>query len=1752
MSRYILTPVDFNPFEDGKEIDKIVNTNEPQREIWLSCAIGGDESNLAYNESISLDLKGEMHPDFFIEAIHEVVARHESLRATVSANGESLLIYKHLPFETMVNDISGEGDQQQVIDGFIAAAMQNVFDLQEGPLFRAYLHKLSDTHYFFTMVKHHVIGDGWSTGIILEDLSKIYNAKVNGITLQLDNAPQISGYEEEMTAFKNSPEYAETEKYWLDMYKGKVPVLDMPTDFPRPARRTYRANRIDQAIAPELVERLKKAGAKSGCSLVNTLLSAFEIFLHLQTHQQEIVVGLPAAGQAATGYFGLVGHCVNVLPLKSSVNDSSTFSDYLKQRKSAFFDAYDNQKFTFGQLVNKLNIKRDSSRIPLVPVLFNIDMGMDNSVAFEKLTFKLISNPRSYETFEIFLNATGSKSSFILEWSYNTQLFKAETIYSLSAAFEQLLQTLAVNPAITIAELGAAHTEELTSKLALWNNTSRPYDQNAILPQLISRTALKYPDKLAVVYKNEKLTYAQLEERSNQLAACLIEKGIKGGDLIGLATDRSADLLVSLLGILKAGAAYIPLDPEYPQERIEYMLEDSNAKMLLVSAGYRGKFHSSAIELVLEQLGEQLTNYPATTPVINSKGSDLAYVLYTSGSTGKPKGVQIKHHNLANFLLSMQEEPGMTADDRLLAVTTISFDIAGLELYLPLITGAELILCDQQTAKDGRLLLDLIEQKNVTVMQATPSTWGMMIAAGWDKKYLLKVLCGGEALPKELAANLLQRTAELWNMYGPTETTIWSTAKRIENTSGPITIGRPIQNTQVFILNEANQLVDPGTTGELFIGGEGVAAGYLNRPELTAERFIDHPFSSAAGQKLYKTGDLARFLENGEILHQGRIDEQVKIRGYRIELGEIETLLSQQDGIKQAVVLAREDTPGDKRLVGYVTLQDEEVKDITPTWKDHWDTIYDIAAQSQEGVDIAEQKIDGIVLEQWQDSGTLLAEAKEWLQVSVDKIKAYHAQDIYEIGCGGGQLMFEVAPFVKSYLATDYSPPAIDKLIEKLDADPGKWKHVSAKSCAADDFTGIPLKSFDLIVIHSVAQYFPDTAYFLQVIEQSIKRIKDGGCLYIGDIQGMNCLEMEHAMNQITHSKEGTTLAEFQEIVNNRVRIENEFSADPGFFYLLPGLIPSITAVDIELRKGELENQTTRYHYDCWIYVNSAHQQVEADLLIDGTGLESITALQENLQKNLQKSDTAVIKVSNIYNARTDQDCALLQWMATHPGNTPIDLIKREMMEINQGFQPDLFWDLGDQLNYNTYVSWTTDGTDGLFDVVYIPKSLQNAIPKIPVPAYLERAKAADFARTPIISNEVHVTKLILDGWKDTLRQQLPDYMVPGDLIALKAFPLTPNNKIDKKAFPKPQRIGSASQNDQLPQDEYERTISEIWSAVLGIELISIYDDFFELGGHSLLAVRVMTAIEKETGKRLPLATLFEHSTIEKLAKKLHSDEEEEWDALVPIKTSGSKDPVYMIHGGGLNVLFYKPIVAYMDQDQPIYGFQALGLNKPAEPVGSLQEIASAYIADLLKVNPEGPYCLTGYSFGGLIAFEMAKQLVDRGKKVKFVGIVDTYLGSVDDKVTEGSAKLTKKIVRQFTKIPFLIKSFIDYPKDTYNYQLNTLKYKINSIYPIFKISETAEVKNGSEDLTPYETEIYNIYAAAHEGYHISPAPIKISLLRVKKRIYFVDDPIYLGWKKFAKLGVDIHELPGDHASILHPPNDREFARVLQAALDQI
>lgn len=1729
--------IDFDPFEDSREIEKIVLINEPQREIWLSCMIGGDPASLAYNESVSLDLKGTFHFDLFKKAFSKVVLRHEALRSALSSNGENLIIYNEQNVIMDMEDISSqsESDKQDTLNKFIKNEMSNPFNLQDGPLFRVFIHKLNENHHYFTLVIHHIIGDGWSIGIILEDLSKFYNAYTKGLPISLsDNGAQISSYAEEQAAFLNSSDFKRIENFWLETYRDIVPVLDLPTDNPRPVTRSYKANRIDHKLPIALINQLKETGAKAGCSFVNVLLSAFEIFLYQLTEQSNIVVGLPAAGQSATENFELVGHCVNLLPLKATINPDISFNKYLKDRKIAFFDAYDHQQFSFGQLIKKLSIKRDSSRIPLVPVVFNIDMGMDSAVSFENLQHKLVSNPREYETFEIFLNATGSKEAFTLEWTYNTQLFNASTIERMTNEFELLLKSLGQNPDIELQNIISPHKASVEIEKAY----SSEIEKNVV--QLINNTALSTPSKIAVSFNNEKLSYSELISKANQLALLLIQKGVKTGDIVALAADRSINMMVALLGILKAGAVYVPLDPEYPHERIEFMLEDSSAKVLLVSAKHKNRYHSKAAEIVIEEVWPELENYSHVDFVKEFKMSDLAYILYTSGSTGKPKGVKITHKNLANFLISMQKSPGITADDRLLAITTISFDIAGLELYLPLISGAEVIIADADSIKDGRVLLDLISEKNVSIMQATPSTWQMMIDSGWEKKYPVKALTGGEALPKELSDKLLIRSSEVWNMYGPTETTIWSAVKRITSDQTLITIGLPIDNTDIYILDENGNQLPSGMPGEIYIGGLGVADGYLNRQELTDEKFVPDNFTRTNDSRLYRTGDLGKLLENGEFQCLGRIDQQVKIRGHRIELGEIESILSTQHNVKQSVVVAQGNTVSDKRLIAFVTLNDDGHEESL-SWKDRWDTLYNIGAESKQNLEISEQNLDDTLLEHYKNKTDLALQSSEWLQASVERIKQLNPKRIYEIGSGAGQLLFELAPEADYYVATDYAETAIENLNEKILSDSNKWKHVKAMACPADDFSFVSEDRFDLILMHSVAQYFPNAKYLIDVIKKSVAAIDDSGCIFIGDMQGKNTLEMCHAMDYLPNSPDESTLAKFKETVLNRVKIEDEFVADPQFFYNLQKLIPGISGIDIQLRRGQLLNETTKYHYDVWLYVGNSQREKAPDIKIDW---QSSEVQLDKIKDLLATNSSAILEVKNILNSRTAPDYRLLQLISNENSGLSVKEIKKEINNVSEGMDPDILWNVGFELNFRTHIKWSTDGTDGMYDVTFIPLKLENVLPQNPYKSSLE-SDIYSFARTPFSKNEILLPKDIVQKWKDELYRTLPAYMVPDEFVALKSFPLTPNAKIDRNALPV--RVSKKTNEPGVgssPKTKNEQIISDIWLAALELENIKTNDDFFELGGHSLLAVKVMVAIEKETGKRLPLATLFENSTIEKLAKQLvESDVNGDFESIVPIKTNGYKDPVFLIHGGGLNILLFKSLIEYFDHDQPIYGIQALGLNKETEIPSTIEEISKRLIDEILKVQPNGPYSFAGYSLGGFIAFEIAKQLKEMGKEIKMLGVIDTYAGS-NSKQGSKLNKLATKIERQFYKVPFFAKSFLHRPKETIGYQFKIIKDKLSALIYSTDMME-------KDIFTEYEKEIYKTYSKALSDYVLIPSNLRVTLFRVEKRLYYLDDPVYLGWDSFARQGVDIKTIPGDHKTFLYSPNDKVFAQILQKTIDK-
>jgi amino acid adenylation domain-containing protein len=920
----LFQPIEFDPFADG-EVVLTAPSTEAQKEIWLSTQFGS-EANCAFNESMSFRLNGILDVSIFRECLIEAINRHEAMRITFSPDGSTLSIASKLEIDIPVIDLADSADRQMKIKALITEEVTKPFDLVHGPLVRAKIIRLCEDQHHVLFTAHHIICDGWSMAIFIQDLKKLYSIRKNSSESTLSEPSLFSEYANEEYELIRDGRSDEYEKYWLGLYSQEIPMMEFPTDRPRPAMRTFDAGRVDHVIDAEIVRLLKKTASKFGCTFIVILVAAFKVFLFRLTSQKRIALGMPAAGQLATGRFHLVGQCVNLLPLVSTLKPSQSFSEYLKIVRDLMFDANLNQRYTFGSLIKKLKIRRDPSRIPLVPIIFNIDQQTkEDELKIDGIEFEVSSNPRKFENFELFMNLTSSATGHkvIIEATYNQNLFDEATIRCRLSEFEALLASIIDNPNQLLSDIPMLPINEKEVLFAKFNNTEMDYPYDKCFHNIFEVQVLSHPEKIAAKCHDQSITYAGLNQKANQLARYLVNAGVGPDVLVGIFMDRSIDMMIGLLGIMKAGGAYVPLDPEYPKERLSYMLGESRSPVLITQHKFKADLPESDAKVVFidtdwDVIAEMDSeNLDFTDDGRRPGPENLAYVIFTSGSTGKPKGVQIPHRALSNFLTAMSREPGLTAEDTLLAVTTLSFDIHVLELYLPLSVGGKVVIADRETAADGTRLVELLNSSGATIMQATPSTWRLMIAAEWKGSKQLKVLCGGEAFPRDLVRALLDRVGSVWNMYGPTETTVWSTCYRLTDSDGPILVGRPIGNTQTYVLDENRQAVPIGVPGELYIGGDGVTHGYLNRPDLTRKAFIPDSFSGRPDTFIYKTGDLVKYHPDGNIEYLNRLDNQVKVRGFRIELGEIEAVLGAYPEIQQAIAGVKEFGPGDQRLIGY-------------------------------------------------------------------------------------------------------------------------------------------------------------------------------------------------------------------------------------------------------------------------------------------------------------------------------------------------------------------------------------------------------------------------------------------------------------------------------------------------------------------------------------------------------------------------------------------------------------------------------------------------------------------------------------------------------------------------------------------------------------------------------------------------------------------------------------------------------------------
>ncbi len=888
----------------------------------------------AFNDGEAVRLRGKLDPSRLEAALNVVIERHEVLRTLFPVvDGRPIqVVCDTSPLRLVTIDLSTQParERETEVERLLVEEPRRPYVLSAEPGIRATLIHLSQDDHVFIVMLHHIVCDGWSLGILYKELGAIYGAMCHQQPHNLPAPPlQYGDYAswQQQKILRN--EFAKDEMFWKEYLHGIPDSLELPTKGPRPENFTYEGKKVIYRLGRDVSASISQFSRTEGVSLFMTMTAAFKTLLYRYSGQEDVVLGVPIANRDRPELMSLFGFLIDFQALRTDLSGNPTFRELLGRVRNGLLDVQDHRGIPFDKVVELLRPRRDPGRAPLFQTML---IWKDHPVQMqfmelEGLTVGHLPAHTGAAKYDLTLYLTDADDEIWLEVEYCTDLFSEDMIGRMVGHFLTLLDGIVANPEMRLDSVPLLTATERQQLLADWNNTAADYPRDSCLHELFEAQVGRTPRKVAIVCEGRQYTYSELNESADRLAAHLRSQGVGPDVLVGLYVERSLEMVVGLMGVLKAGGAYLPLDPMFPVDRLSFMLDDAKPRVLLTQQKLANTLgpHSAAVVLIdasSTQTGtspaESSTDRDAERMRIRRPSPDsLAYVIYTSGSTGRPKGVQIPQRAVVNLLSSMRREPGLVADETFLAVTTLSFDIAALELFLPLTTGATVVIAPREVAADGRRLSRLLQDSKATVMQATPATWRMLLQAGWGGNSKFRVLCGGEALPRDLAERLLPTCAELWNLYGPTETTIWSAAWRV-SPGQPIVLGRPIANTEFYVLDRQLNPVPAGVPGELFIGGDGLARGYLNRPELTASRFITDPFRPGSGGCLYRTGDSVRYRTDGCLEFLGRLDDQVKVRGHRIELGEVEAVLAQHSQVRDKVVVARQDSSGENRLVAYV------------------------------------------------------------------------------------------------------------------------------------------------------------------------------------------------------------------------------------------------------------------------------------------------------------------------------------------------------------------------------------------------------------------------------------------------------------------------------------------------------------------------------------------------------------------------------------------------------------------------------------------------------------------------------------------------------------------------------------------------------------------------------------------------------------------------------------------------------------------
>ncbi len=1450
-----------------------------QERLWFVDRL--TPTGTAYHISRSVRLEGVLDFRAFEWSFTELVRRHESLRTRFGeVNGRPVqLIDPPRLFRLHLVDLSqlAHPDQSRLVEYWGSHEVQRPFDLHRGPLLRVRLLRLRAAEHELQLSMHHIISDGWSMTVLLRDVSELYTSRMESREPRLPGlAVQYADYALWQRNCLHGDLLEGEISYWRRQLAGVPSVLTLPTDMPRPPVKSFRGAMVDFGLTQALSQSLTELSRLGAATLFMTMLAAFSILMARYSGQMDIVIGAPIAGRSRREVEDLIGFFVNALPLRMDLSGNPSFRQLLDRAKQVALSAFAHQDLPFEKVVAQLQPQRDLSRQPLFQVMLAVQNTPKTVAGPRGIGMRYAVREHRSAQFDLAVDlydgvaVTGG-------FEYATDLFERATVERMAGHFVKLLTGIAAGPDRCIWDLPLLTSQE-SKQLVAWGEPAPGSAYDGFVHELIALWARRTPDSVAVVHGTRQLTYAELECRADRLAGQLQSVITSPETVVGLSADRSVEMIVGLLGILKAGAVFLPLDPRLPLQRRDCLLREADAAVLIVTS--QDLTSLCAAPWRITQLNgapvERAGNVTSLAAHALSPES-LAYVIFTSGSTGKPKGVAVPHGALTNKVCTLGNRLKFRPGMRSALVAPAGVDASLEQMCLALVHGGSVIIVEQLAQESAAGFWQGIAEQQVQLLDCVPSFLDAVVDDIPESLALEQLLVGGEKFPTGLYRRLAERSGvRVTNIYGPTEATVDALAYEVRDRDrSEIPIGSPLENYRCHVLDSRGSPVPVGVVGELYLGGRGLARGYLNRPDSTAQSFLPDPLH--AGERMYRTGDHVRYRVDGNIEFVGRRDDQLKVRGYRVELGEIEATLREQACVRHAVVLKELAQTGDLRLRAFVvpdvsrlatagTINRAGVGEaVVQEWTALFDDAYDTDGSAR-----------GPSFQGWVSSytGRLIphSEMQEWLSTTVQRILALRPARVLEIGCGDGLLLQHLAPHCAQYVGTDISPRVIADLQQWIRGR-AELQHVGLTCRDATDLRDVSNASVDTVVINSVVQYFPHIEYLLTALARAMAATADGGRVFVGDVRNLRLLRTFHCSVQLAKATPELSLAQLRRRVDRSVALEKEVLLDPRFFLTLPEYFSRIQEVEILLKRGFADNELTRYRYDVVLHLDRATTRV-ADVTLTWDAAHS--TIQE-FTMLLASRRPASVQIRSMPNRRVLRDVTACQIIDDRDGGSSVAALRKELASrVIPGDDAETFWRLAEEHEYQVRASWSEDKDDGSFDVLLtdcraaIPPSMMvgsRSVPPFDRSAMLRRLSA--FANEMVTQSLQYQLSEFLRNY---LRSKLPEEMLPTSISLVNELPLLPSGKLDRNALLALLHEESTPQGRRrAPVSAVQRSVADIWRGLLQIEAVALEDDFFELGGHSLMAMRLVARIRQEFAVELQVRVVFENSTLEKLSAHVES-----------------------------------------------------------------------------------------------------------------------------------------------------------------------------------------------------------------------------------------------------------------------------------------